>query len=179
MIGAGKLLIIVFVVIQSSFAFCQWETDSIKVPIVECVNKDFYLVIDSIIDLEKKQGNYSESLNFIIKLKELPKDTNRLLIYITLSDCETIIFESNPNGFFEYLNHSCFLYNSTPNILFNRLGIHKKFYYKKLKPIRNEKNRQNKTPNIDCGEGEVDNPFWKYFFYNNENKFELFEHIRY
>ena len=173
----GRLLILIFLIIPNTLAFCQWEFKSIKLPVVQSINHDFELIMDSIIEIEKNCNSFMDSSIFYIHATKLPKDTATLYLYITRPfNIDIFLYDLDTKNIAvtKHKEHPCFIYHDDfPDKLFDSTDDFKIFSLKRYKqPQKRKKNQILVLTDI-----EVDESYWKYYFY--KDAFYLIESINY
>ena len=151
----------------NALAFCQWESKSIKLPIIQSINNKFEMLMDSIIESEKRHVEFTDSSNFYIYTTKLPKDTAMLYLYIACpSNIDKLLYDlhdDNIIAFTKYRNYSFFIvYNELPSKLFAYSGDFKSFTFKKH--YQSQKRKKNQIPIINI---EMEESWWKYYFYQD------------
>ena len=161
----NKLLVYLLFITQSSLLYCQQEECPLRIPILECVEDGFIQLVNQIINQEKACDYYTDSLNFYVSIIEHPLSSNNLHINIFSEDDINVILELNPIAILKYKDHTLFIYDYIPKILFNVTN--------NVVPFVKKRDEQVNTENLISSDDS--HSFWLYLF--EENKFQLLEHF--
>lgn len=171
---AIKLLAIFFIfqVSSSVQASGKWVAKKKALPILECINKDFLNILDSIFIQDKSCPYYSDSLWLSIRILHYP-DRNETfqLAFETGPESQKSIFLSNkPIGYFKIAKHICLIYFDIPESLFSVTKKNHIFHYKEY--ILPKKLKKGEIPLIIYSD---DDSFSSWIYDFDGNRFKLLE----
>jgi hypothetical protein len=132
-----KILILVFLMLNSFNIFSQHKEKIIELKCLEVKNEGLSLVLDSILTNEKKCTYFNNKLIFVINVKKLGK--NSLLQIESIKD-KNIAIDQNSYGYFNFKNHLFFVGGEFSYDLFTDSKKLKKFNYLDYDPRYQENN---------------------------------------